>query len=127
MQRISDGLAVPKDMLDTFTRKTSNGAGVITCELTYTPQSIGHIDITSNRIGLEQRVYVPTVLTGRSLEMTVYQHKYSKVVNVTGTANSGGSGADPHSHAINSAAANTVLGNVGLEAQPDILVHYKVA
>ena len=103
MQRISGGLAVPKLIIDVFTGKTTGtGAdiGKITCTLTYFPKSIDDIVVTQITSAVDE-FYEGEVtgLTGKIIEITVKRIKFQRV-NSIDTANSGGAGADPHTHNI---------------------------
>jgi len=101
MQRVSDGLAVPKLMLDTFDLFTTDAVGEITCNLTYTPKSLHHIIIPPIWIGANVFVRgMPQSLTGKALTVRCYQDKYYKSDVVSGASNSGNAGADAHTHPI---------------------------
>lgn len=102
MQRISDGLAVPKQKMDVFSGKTTGvgaDAGKVTLDLTYVPKDISHIIIPPifDDAGLLV-VGSPYSLTGKTLVIKVYGGKYYKTDTPTAGSNSGGAGADPHTH-----------------------------
>ena len=129
MQRISDGLAVPRQMIDTFTGKTSNVLALVQCVLTYTPKSMDDILVPD---GFEstlfgRRVYKKDTLTGNILSLLVKKYKYSKADSPVVVGNSGGAGADPHSHNLTYTVTEVDLGSAGNEAQGPIVVEYKVA
>ena len=117
MQRVSDGLAVPKQQMDVFTGKTTGGgvnAGEITCELTYVPKSVYHIiipPIMEDGGNIVQAI--PWSLTGKSLLIKVYDYRYDKPDTPTAGSNSGNAGADPHTHdiAFHEAIAHALLLN----------------
>ena len=73
------------------------------------------------------RIYEPIVLTEKTLRIVVRKLRYFKADTPTSMGNSGGGGADPHSHGVSYTVTETMLDDVGIEGQPDIAVHYKVA
>lgn len=131
MQRYSDGLAVPKMMMDTFVGKTTGtGAdvGKVWCELTYLPKNLDHI-IVPPIVSVSGLLVESVLLTlsGKTLEMWLVKHVYDKADTPTGIANSGGAGADPHSHAISHTQTDVLPLVLDNEALNTIRVHYTVA
>lgn len=127
MQRYSDGLAVPKLKMDVFTGKTTGVFGHVTCELTYTPKSIHHISIPGTWGTTNWRNFYPFSLVGKTLDIYVGKGQYYKADTPTGTVDSGGAGADPHSHAISHAQEDVFNAHASNELQGAICVHYVVA
>lgn len=86
-QRVSDGLEVPKLMMDTFAGKTTEGPGVdagkVYCDLTYVPKSIGHIltPLVQTIIGYIAPVRVDA-LSGKTVTLRVYAYVYYKTISV---------------------------------------------
>lgn len=129
MQRYSDGLAVPKDMMDVFSGETSDGSGNLALDLTYLPKSINDIivpdgfDVSQGR----RRVYMKTGLAGKVLTVKAIGMQYRKPTTPIDAANSGRVGADPHAHALSFLLAHLeIIGQAG-EDQDVITVHYTVA
>ena len=129
MQRYSDGLAVPKLMVDTFFDPVSDAAGFIYLTLTYMPKSIDHIvqPLGVDRAGGRVRFYVKSGLVGKVLELNLVKIGYEKTDTPTGNANSGGSGADPHGHALSYMELEAPAMEVLNETQRTIAIHYVVA
>jgi len=128
MQRISGGLKVPKLMMDMFRGESSNAAGNVTLELTYVPKSVYDIIIPlawSSTL-LTYVIVDPASLAGKTLTAVVYKHMYHKADTPTGAQNSGGAGADPHSHAL--AYTSTIVATeIALSvALGTVRVHYEV-
>lgn len=135
MQRYSQGLAVPKQMLDSFAagKTTGTGANVgeVTCELTYTPKSVNHVMPVQMQtppvFGSDIVFGLPYTLTGKTLVLQVYQVEYYKANFNTSSENSGGAGADPHTHGIThtlTRCGSSLMDTVDLEA---FNVQYTVA
>lgn len=127
MQRYSDGLKVPNLMMDVFTGKVSDGAGDISCALRYTPKDINHIIIPPVKDALDRMLtLLPHALVGKTLTVRTYQDVYEKVDTPTGTGNSGGAGADPHSHTISTTWANVTSSTATARTLGAVQVHYTV-
>ena len=129
MQRYSDGLAVPKNMIDRFPALTSDGAGDIAVALTYVPKSIDDIMVPVGwNAALDGvRPYRKHLLTGRVLTLRVMRIRYDKAAAVTGGENGGGTGADPHTHTIGNTTEEVAVGVKINETQSTIVVMYPVA
>ena len=129
MQRISDGLAVPKHMTEVFSGKTTDANGLFTCDLKYVPQSVQHVLISQRNSDIvqSQRFYAPRTVAGNVLTVFVRKLTYMESANATGGANSGGAGADPHTHTITKTSISVATPECQLEAQAPVTVHYQVA
>ena len=128
MQRVSDGLAVPKLMLEHFTGKTTDASGYITCELKYTPTSKEDVIVESIRdapIG-DMHFAKATGLTGKTLTVYVLAAEYNRADTI-GNANSGGAGADPHTHALNSSTQAVMYNAYVSSGLGPVTISYKVA
>lgn len=129
MQRISDGLPVPKLMMDVFTGKITNPFGRITLDLTYTPKSINDIilgngaPLTLNKL----RYYIKETLAGKTLIIRTYSKTYIEAFGYSDPSSSGSGGADPHNHNIQNRVVETSLHGIANETQKPIAVHYTVA
>lgn len=128
MQRYGQGLKVPKNMTDVFTGKTSSAAGVIVCNLTYTPKSIHHVMAMR---GLSQsdeiRDYHKISLVGRDLNLYSMVEKYDKADSPTDSDAGTGAGGGTHGHQITHTASKVSNVVVNNENQGAIVIHYAVA
>ena len=128
MQRYSDGLPVPKQMVDVFSGETTDGGGNLTLSLTYKPKAIGDIIVPDGwSVGGKRRMFTKHSLVGKVLTLTVQKLEYDKADSPTSSSNTGNTGADPHSHALAYTATEQVVDFVPTEAQRAIPVHYTVA
>ena len=135
MQRVSNGLEVPKHTLDTFTGKTTFDMGPregeIDCELTYVPKSINHI-IVPPLLAVAGFICnaLVTGLSGKVLTLKVYVHDYLKttVMEDAAAACNGSGGAASHGkHTLNYIAYDCGIALVWAEPLDVIRVHYTVA
>lgn len=129
MHRVSDGLAVPRNVIESFSGKTTSAAGVIYCDLKYTPKSINHIIVTfpGHVVGLETYRAQVMGLTGRQVMILISRYRYEKADSPTGGANSGGAGADPHAHGLSFTVTYVAYQGVDTELMPTIPVMYEIA
>lgn len=128
MQRYAQGLKVPKNMTDIFTGKTSSAAGVIVCNLTYTPKSIHHVmAMRGLSLSDELRDYHKISLVGRDLNLYPMIEKYDKADSPTGSDAGTGAGGGTHIHAITHSASKVSNEVANSEAQGAIVIHYVVA
>ena len=129
MQRYSGGLAVPKNMVETFSGKTSDNFGVVVCGLQYTPMSLDHVvvsdgeDVASSSL----RKYKKISIVGCTLEFYVKKLEYLEASVITGGSAGGGTGADPHTHAVSRTWEELGYTTQSLEPQSPITIYYKVA
>jgi len=131
MQRVSDGLAVPKMKQDIFSGLTTSGFGKVDCELTYTPKSIDEIfpsmveDVDDSFMQIVQVVS----LVGNVVRLAIRQLNYLGVSpNFTGDASTGNSGAaEPHNHTITTVACDVSQGYLRNRALYPLRVMYTVA
>lgn len=128
MQRVSGGLAVPKDVLDIFTGKTTT-MGNVTCVLKYTPKSLNDIVVDWVYVVAtgKWRIAQAVALAGKTVEVATEKFGYYKTDTPSGGANSGGAGADPHGHALTYTQEEVINGSPGNEALGPIRIHYTVA
>ena len=131
MQRYSDGLAVPKLMIDTFPGKTTGtgaDAGKVWCELTYTPKDTDHIIvppiISVGGLCVSAEFFA---ISGKTLEMWIFKDTYDKADTPTQSVNSGAAGGDPHNHAITYTQTDVCPLLLDNQALNTIRVHYTVA
>jgi len=128
MQRVSDGLAVPKNQIDLFTGKTTDVFGKFTCNLKYTPKSIHHITVpVAAAPSGALRWYHKDAIAGNILTLIAIQQLYEKTDNPTGASNSGNAGADTHTHAISHSVTPVSSDIADMEVQGSIIVIYEVA
>lgn len=134
MQRISDGLEVPRQMLDKFTGK-SCGSGVnlgeVECELTYLPKSINHILVPTVRAtsGYIMNTVVQS-LAGNVVTLLVLMNTYYKTTSLgnAAAACNGSGGAGSHgTHGIGLTYKSCGFGAIGGLALDVIRIQYTVA
>jgi len=128
MNRYSQGLKVPLIQVDSFTGKSADGAGNITLNLTHTPISIDDVSVTvgENNVGSAIRFYLKVSLTGKALVIHVIALTYGKANTPISADNSGGAGADPHTHTLAYTVTACANYSVAIEAQNTITVVYAV-
>lgn len=134
MQRVSDGLEVPKLMLDVFTGKvTGTGAdtGKVVCDLTYQPKSIDHIITPIARDTGEYLVLADVyALSGKELTLKICAYSYYKLTALeVATSACDGSGLWQSHGGHNFVNTLTYVHMTSLSACPlgTIRVHYTVA
>ena len=132
MQRVSGGLAVPKQMLDIFTGKTTGvGAniGLVECDLTYLPKGIDNVFVATIITMAPGNIAHPELisLVGKQLTIKVSEYWYAKANTPIDGANSGGAGADPHDHTLNFTATECEALPVSGRNVEAIRVSYNVA
>lgn len=129
MQRVSDGLDVPKHQTDIFSGKvTSAVQGDFVCELTYTPKGVNNI-FMAIPWGAGYRLLRIYSLVGKTLTIIVDKLQYEKTDTPTGSTDAAGGGAvgEPHGHALS--YTNTLLTGVRStnDTLPPVAIHYEVA
>lgn len=128
MQRYAQGLEVPKQQIDYFDGKTSSAIGEIVLDLTYVPKALKKI-IVGVGTGLAgvPRFYNKNAVTGKQLQIFAGKLTYMKPASPIGNANSGGAGADPHSHTLTLNTDDADHATANNELQGTITVSYEVA
>jgi len=101
MQRYSGGTKVPRMQIESFINKlTGGGTGEVVVSLKYTPKSLGHIAASLPYVAANSNHVVQvTSLSGKDVTLTFFEYKYYHAA-ATVAVNSGGAGADPHSHDV---------------------------
>lgn len=126
MQRYSGGLKVPNHATDKFTGETSTAAGEVTVTLTHPPKSKETVVVAQGFSGTSPRFYRIKTLTGNVLTVEVKKLSYLRANTPTDTGNSGGAGADPHSHVIGFTSLECASNYCPNEAQGTITVVYPI-
>lgn len=136
MQRISDGRAVPKYQLETFTSKTTDASGEISLPLMYKPMSYLDVEVQIQpSTGKIRFADIDTVIVGTTITINVLKPYYyragapgEKNMHAETESDVGSVGeAAEHSHTIPLVATNIALDLARNELQYPIKVHYKVA
>ena len=134
MQRISEGMAVPKQQLDMFSGKvTGTGArtGEVDCELLYLPKGIEYI-LTPSVHSVGGFVLPVDVigLVGKTVTLKVYIYVYYKTIsaaNAIGACDGSGGGPSHGSHALSHSYWACGLAAYDNEALDPIRINYTVA
>ena len=134
MQRVSDGLAVPKQQMDMFTGKvTGTGARLaeVDCELMYVPKSIDYIlvPIIRTLTGYLMNASVKS-LVGKTVTLEILintYHKTTSLANASGACNGSGGAPSHGTHAIGYTNVGCGWGGIGDVALDVIRIQYTVA
>jgi len=135
MQRISDGLAVPKQQMDTFTGKTTFGPGArigeVDCDLTYIPKSKNHVlvPVIQTPTGFMLNAEVKA-LSGKLVTLKVYLPAYEKAADMNNAAaacNGSGGAASHGKHVLSYTYIGCPQATVANQALEVIRVNYTVA
>lgn len=107
-----DGLEVPVTSTEYFA-DTLDANGQMDCALKYVPRSVNELTVSIR--SLSQLQFYSASLSGKTVTVTIKRPQYDKPNTPIGTENSGGAGADPHSHALAYTATNcTMIEAVGV-------------